>query len=51
MPNGSEDLQILRLIKAFQKITDPDARRLIVRQLEEQAERQQAQQRSSRTEH
>lgn len=30
MSHGVEDLQMLRLIKAFQKITDRDARRLVV---------------------
>jgi hypothetical protein len=42
MPNGSEDLQILRLIKAFQKLTDQDVRRMVVRFVEEQVEKQTA---------
>lgn len=42
MANGVEDLQILRLIRAFQKLTDKDARRMIVRYVEEQVERQMA---------
>lgn len=49
MPNGSEDLQLLRLIKAFQKITDQDARRRFVLHVEEQLEQQQARQREHRT--
>ena len=39
MSNGVEDLQMLRLIKAFQKIADPDLRRMIVLLVEEQAEK------------
>ncbi|MDA9508940.1 hypothetical protein XI09_30765 [Bradyrhizobium sp. CCBAU 11386] len=42
MSKGVEDLQILRLIKAFQKITDQDARRLIILFVEEQLQKQQA---------
>ena len=42
MPNGVEDLQILRLIKAFQKLTDQDTRRMIVRYVEELLEKQEA---------
>jgi len=42
MPNGTEDLQILRLIKAFQKISDPEVRRMVVLFAEEQLERQHA---------
>ncbi|MCK1447252.1 hypothetical protein IVB34_40225 [Bradyrhizobium sp. 2] len=41
MPNGVEDLQVLRLIKTFQKITDPDIRRMIVVYAEEQLQKQQ----------
>ena len=42
MTNGSEDLQILRLIKAFQKLTDQDTRRMVVRYVEELVEQQMA---------
>jgi hypothetical protein len=42
MVNGVEDLQILRLIRAFQKLTDQDTRRVIVRYVEEQVEKQMA---------
>ena len=40
MVNGVEDLQILRLIRAFQKLSDQDTRRVIVRYVEEQVEKQ-----------
>ncbi|WP_162848628.1 hypothetical protein [Bradyrhizobium symbiodeficiens] len=39
MSNSVEDLQMLRLIKAFQKISDHDARRTVVLYVEEQVER------------
>ena len=42
MPNSLEDLQMLRLIKAFQKISDQDVRRMIVLYAEEQLEKLQA---------
>ena len=42
MANGVEDLQILRLIKAFQKLRDHDTRRMVVRYVEEQVEKQTA---------
>lgn len=42
MTNGTEDLQILRLIKTFQKITDQDVRRLIILFVEEQLQKQEA---------
>ncbi|MCK1377453.1 hypothetical protein IVB33_03090 [Bradyrhizobium sp. 24] len=53
MPQGVEDLQMLRLITAFQKIADKDARRLVLMFVEEQLEKQQAQSRQKRgpTEH
>jgi hypothetical protein len=51
MPNGVEDLQILRLIKAFQKITNQDTRRSIVLQAEAALEQEQARQKPQRTEH
>ncbi|WP_448041537.1 hypothetical protein [Bradyrhizobium liaoningense] len=53
MSQGVEDLQMLRLIKAFQKITDQDARRLVVVFVEEQLEKQvvRARQKLGRTEH
>ncbi len=34
--SGVEDLQTLRLIRAFRKITDQDVRRLVVAYVEEQ---------------
>ena len=40
MSNSVEDLQMLRLIKAFQKVADPDARRTIIVFVEEQAQKQ-----------
>lgn len=39
MTKAVEDLQMLRLITAFQKITDKDARRLILMFVEEQLEK------------
>ncbi|WP_426609770.1 hypothetical protein [Bradyrhizobium sp. McL0616] len=42
MSNSVEDLQMLRLIKAFRKISDRDVRRMVVLFAEEQAEKQQA---------
>lgn len=53
MPTSVEDMQMLRLIKAFQKITHPDLRRSIVVYAEEQLEKQQkiARQKLGRTEH
>jgi len=47
MANGVEDLQILRLIRAFQKLTDQDARRMIVPCVGEQVEKQLAKPNSS----
>jgi hypothetical protein len=41
MSNGVEDLQMLRLIKTFQKITEPDVRREILLFAEEQLQKQQ----------
>ena len=35
-----EDLQMLRLIKAFQKLKDPEAQRSVVLYAEEQAEKE-----------
>ena len=46
MPNV-DDLQMLRLIKAFQKISDQDVRRLIVLFAEEQLEKLQAKAKAS----
>jgi hypothetical protein len=53
MSHGVEDLQMLRLVRAFQKIADPDARRLVLMFVEEQLEKQQARdrQKPGRTEH
>ncbi|MCK1483068.1 hypothetical protein IVB25_10080 [Bradyrhizobium sp. 193] len=45
MSQGVEDLQMLRLITAFQKIANKDARRLVLMFVEEQLEKQQAQSR------
>ena len=42
MSNSVEDLQMLRLIKAFRKISDQDVRRTVVLFAEEQVEKQQA---------
>ncbi|MGY4435126.1 hypothetical protein ACVWWO_007603 [Bradyrhizobium sp. F1.13.1] len=38
MSNSVEDLQMLRLIKAFQRVKDNNARREILRYVEEKAE-------------
>lgn len=53
MPNNVEDLQMLRLIKAFQRISDQDARRMVVLHVEQQAEKQllKSRQKLWRTEH
>lgn len=53
MSNSVEDLQMLRLIKAFQKISDRDARRMVVQYVEEQLDKLQAksQQKNGPTEH
>jgi hypothetical protein len=40
MPNNIQDLQMLRLIKAFNKITDEGTRRMIVLFVEEQVQKQ-----------
>lgn len=45
MSPSTEDLQMLRLIKAFQQIADKDARRLAVLFAEEQLEKQKARER------
>jgi hypothetical protein len=42
MANGVEDLQLLRLIRAFQKVTDQDTRHMIIRYVEEQVDKQRA---------
>jgi hypothetical protein len=42
MANGVEDLQMLRLIRAFQKLTDQGTRRTVVLYVEEQVQKQQA---------
>ncbi|GGI33692.1 hypothetical protein GCM10010987_75650 [Bradyrhizobium guangdongense] len=53
MPHSVEDLQMLRLVKAFQKLSDQDARRSVVLYVEEQVERQilNSRQKLKRTEH
>jgi hypothetical protein len=42
MSNGVEDLQMLRLIRAFQKLTDQGTRRTLLLYVEEQVQKQQA---------
>ncbi|MDH2403154.1 hypothetical protein QCM77_24830 [Bradyrhizobium sp. SSUT18] len=42
MANGVEDLQMLRLIRAFLKLTDQGTRRTVVLYVEEQVQKQQA---------
>ena len=42
MAKGIEDLQMLRLIRAFQKLTDPDTRRMMLLYVEEQVQKPQA---------
>lgn len=41
MTKGIEDLQMLRLIRAFQKLIDPDTRRMVLLYVEEQVHKQQ----------
>lgn len=48
MSKSVEDLQMLRLIKAFQKISDQDARRMVVQYVEEQLDKLQAKSRQKR---
>lgn len=43
MSNGIQDLQMLRLIKAFQKIERDDTRRMILTFVEQQAQKEQEQ--------
>ena len=42
MSSSTEDLQMLRLIKAFQKIKDPNTRRMIVEFVEEELRKEEA---------
>jgi hypothetical protein len=42
MAKGTEDLQMLRLIRAFQKLIEPDRRRMVLLYVEEQVHKQQA---------
>jgi hypothetical protein len=42
MSKGVEDIQMLRLIRAFQKLTDRETRRSVVLYVEEQLQRQEA---------
>ncbi|UPK32137.1 hypothetical protein IVB18_27995 [Bradyrhizobium sp. 186] len=42
MSNSTEDLQMLRLIRAFQKLADQDTRRMVLLYVEEQVQKQQA---------
>ncbi|MGY4365263.1 hypothetical protein ACVW1A_001328 [Bradyrhizobium sp. LB1.3] len=46
MSKATDDLQMLRLIKAFQRIVDRDTRRTVVLYVEEQAQKQESQQQS-----
>ncbi|MGY3080290.1 hypothetical protein ACVWZZ_006698 [Bradyrhizobium sp. LM6.10] len=48
MANGTEDLQMLRLMRAFQKLTDQDTRRKVLLYAEEQVHQQQT---GARVEH
>ena len=41
MAKGTDDLQMLRLIRAFQKLIDPDTRRMVLLYVEEQVHKQQ----------
>lgn len=41
MSKSVDDLQMLRLIKTFQKLTDPEVRRMVVLFAEEQLRKQQ----------
>jgi hypothetical protein len=53
MPSWIEDLQMLRLIKAFGKITNQDSRRMVLQYVEELLEKERArvQQNVARTSH
>jgi hypothetical protein len=42
MSNDVEDLQMLRMIKAFQRVKDEDTRRMILLFVEEQAKKENA---------
>jgi hypothetical protein len=42
MSNSVEDLQMLRLIRAFQKLTDQGTRRMVLLYVEDQVQKQQA---------
>lgn len=42
MPNAIDDLQMLRLIKAFQRVKDREVRRKILLYIEEEARREEA---------
>jgi hypothetical protein len=42
MSNSVEDLQMLRLIRAFQKLTDQGTRRTVLLYVEDQVQKQQA---------
>ncbi|MDH2407004.1 hypothetical protein QCM77_45400 [Bradyrhizobium sp. SSUT18] len=42
MANAIEDLQMLRLIRTFQKLIDPDTRRMVLLYVEERVHKQQA---------
>lgn len=53
MPSCIEDLQMLRLIKAFEKITDQKLRRMVLQYVEEllEKERTKVQRNPTRTSH
>jgi len=40
MAKGIDDLQMLRLIRAFQKLIDPETRRMVLLYVEEQVHKQ-----------
>jgi hypothetical protein len=42
MSSSTEDLQMLRFIKTFRKIKDPDTRRMIVTFVEEELRKEEA---------
>lgn len=48
MPNATDDLQTLRLIKAFQRVKDEATRRKILVYVEEEARRDEASRGQSR---
>lgn len=53
MPSCIEDLQMLRLIKAFEKITDQNSRRMVLQYVDQLLEKEQTkvQRNPARTSH